>query len=1168
MNCPDRDEWRKYLLEELDPDTLAKLDRHFASCSLCQQVVQALTDEAERGLPDHRSSKTTEVFEGLSQSFVRRLMHVPVDGDTIEYSQRVAADFVLTFPEPPTERGPLGKLHQFHLIQKLGRGGFAAVYLAFDERFRREVAVKILLPTTHKGRRFEEACARFHREAQAIAKLQNPHVVTVYEVGKFEPPTAPGVQLPYMVMEYVPGGSLATHLSRLHGEGRILASREAAEIARQIAAGLAAAHAADTVHRDIKPGNVLIAGLSESAAMDRANGFDSSSPGARSSGDQNATHVKIADFGLALKTDSEERFSRTGEFAGTLVYASPEHFRNEADAQSDLYSTGVILYELLTGERPVAGTPVDIMRQVMEEEPTAPRNKRRDIPRDLETITLKCLQKRPEQRYATAHDLAEDLRRYLSGEPILAQPIPWWTRGMKWARRKPAAASLLALVATTILAIIGGLWWHNAQITRANTEITRALGEVRSQKAKVEDRELLANRFRYAFYANLSQHIWNSGDVGATIQRLNAVVPTPGEPDFRSFEWQHLWQSCHMAVATWHPPTDVRSLDVAPDGSQVAAVTAAGTIWIRDLATGLEREFGSHQQRAMWIAFRRDGQTLLTATGSRTNRLATAENELKLWNWRTGTELKRWTLTAAPMCCYALAPDDRTIAMAYDKVRVRLFDIEAERETQSFQTLEDSDGDWAVSLDFSPDQSRLAVGTLNGRLVMRDIQANREAKRAGEHVGPIFSLAFAPDGQRVVTAGYDKQVIVWDLKTDQHQSLTAHQGQLLAVAFSRNGQFATIDNNRTIHVWDLERLSSIATLSAAEGAWMDLCFSSDGNQLFTGGRRPAESKEKLRGVVTLWNPSVQAQRDLAGHENFVQALAYSPDHSRLVSGSIDRTARVWDVQSGKQLAVLEGGGNTKRAVAYSPDGRTIFTAGSVLSEDRKTSSGEIRFWDAATFQESRAPVALPSSVMSLAVSADGRWLAAGDADGQLHVWERATDRKRDWQIGAEIDALAFAPNRPLLAIGTSAKPGVSSSVSITLLDVETEARREIDKAHESTVWSLSFSRDGGQLASGGGDRYAKVWEVESGQLVHAFLVYSGVVHAVGFTADEKCLVTASRESVSLWDFATQEHRFSFTIPARELWTMAAAPDGSSLAAAGETGLIRVWRGQSAGDDKR
>jgi serine/threonine protein kinase len=313
---------------------------------------------------------------------------------------------------------PAPSVPGYEILAELGRGGMGVVYQARQTALDRNVALKMILAGAHAG---TEERRRFQAEAEAAARLQHANIVQVYEVGE-----AGGLH--YFSLEFCPGGSLA---DRLRGEP--LPSRDAARLTETLARAVQAAHAAGIVHRDLKPANVLL-------------GADGT--------------PKISDFGLAKRMDGQPGQTASGALVGTPSYMAPEQAggrSKDVGPATDVYALGAILYELLTGRPPFrAANPLDTLLLVVSEEPVPPSRLQPGVARDLEAVALKCLEKDPARRYPTAHDLAEDLRRFGTGEPVRARPVSSLERGLRWARRHPAAAGLLAVSGLALLALAGG----------------------------------------------------------------------------------------------------------------------------------------------------------------------------------------------------------------------------------------------------------------------------------------------------------------------------------------------------------------------------------------------------------------------------------------------------------------------------------------------------------------------------------------------------------------------------------------------------------------------------------------------------------------------------------------------------------------------------------------
>ena len=319
----------------------------------------------------------------------------------------------------------------YDILEELGRGGMGVVYKARHRRLQRLVALKMVLAGAHVG---QVGLARFRAEAEAVAKLLHPNIVQIFETGEHE-------GRPFFSLEYRRGRQpRPADRARVR---RVLAA--AAQFVETLARTMEVAHQRGIVHRDLKPANILLAKLDSQSSMVRNRETDSSSlPGDHWS---RTTMPKIADFGLAKRVDDDSSQTQSGTILGTPSYMAPGTGRGknrEIGPAADIYSLGAILYELLVGRPPFkAGNPIDTIRQVIEQEPVPPRQLEPRVPHDLETICLKCLEKDPARRFATAAELADDLRRFVDGDPILARPTPAWERAWKWGKRRPAIVALL-----------------------------------------------------------------------------------------------------------------------------------------------------------------------------------------------------------------------------------------------------------------------------------------------------------------------------------------------------------------------------------------------------------------------------------------------------------------------------------------------------------------------------------------------------------------------------------------------------------------------------------------------------------------------------------------------------------------------------------------------------
>jgi len=915
----------------------------------------------------------------------------------------------------------------------------------------------------------------------------------------------------------LPGGA---QLSSVESGGRAF-FRSLAQIGRQVAGGLAYAHARGIVHRDIKPSNLLL---------------------------DTEGVVWITDFGLAKGDD--EGLTHTGDILGTLRYMAPERFRGEADARADVYALGLALYELLT-LRPGFDSPdrLKLIEQIKTEEPQKPRSVDARIPRDLETIVLKAIEKHPKARYQSAEAMGEDLRRFIADEPIQARQVTAAERYWRWARRNPVIAVLGGvltgvLVLATVSSLLAAQWFH----TQAETQRTLAAEEAAAhRKADQANASLRVSHEEmrqtvYATRSNLAQAAWDAADVGRLRSLLDLLRPAPGEPDLRGWEWRYFWQLGHEDRLALRAQEDSFA-DVAfsPDGRTLAGLEGKGRIQLWDRHTGeLRRTTGvtSQGRRADLgsgvgaLAFSPDGRSL-AGPGP--------DASLVLYAVDTGLLTLRFEGSPVAVLDLAWSPDGRTLVAALAKHSMRVWDA---RDGHLIHRAFGKHDGPVAAVAFGPDGRTIASASYDRTVKLWNLaDPVRPLAVLSGHTAEVRAVAFSPDGRRIASAGLDRTLRVWDARSGAELAVIwGHTSSVLSLAYEPDSaRVVTGSADQTVRVWDTASGQELRTFKGHTDLVVAVAFSPDGRDIASAS---ADAMVRVWDAASPPSPRTLQSPSLMTYGGAAECLAFSPDGLRLVSGHDDHALRVWEFPSGRPLHVIKGHTNRIEYVVFSPDGRTIASGG----RDRT-----VRLWDAATGQPRITFTGHTEAIGGLVFTPDGQTVLSGSLDRTIQAWGPATGVVRYVLRGHSdrIYDLALSPDGRTLA-------STSRDKTCILWDLPNRRPRATLRKHTGEVNAVAFSPDGRTLATSSDDRTVRLWDADTGSPRGILEGHIDEVHDLAFSPDGRLASSSWDKTVRLWDPASRQTLLIFKGHAGRGPCIKFSPDGRTLASAGYDRTLKLW----------
>jgi WD40 repeat protein len=1036
--------------------------------------------------------------------------------------------------EPKLARQDPGSLRVrgYQILSVIGSGGMGIVYMARHRDLNRLVALKTLGGPALTDPEIRE---RFRAEAEAVARLQHPNIIQVYETGTVEDPGGADGPVPFIALEFVDGGSLA----RLTDKPQ--PPRLAAALVEKIAAAVHSAHRMGVIHRDLKPDNVLLTGDGE---------------------------PKIGDFGVAKQFgpegDAAGRFmTQPGTALGTPEYMAPEQAACATPTPAmDIYALGVILYELLTARVPFQATsPLATLDLVRFQEPVPPRQLQPGLPLDLETICLKCLEKEPSRRYASAEALAADLRRFLDDRPILARRVSSAGKAARWCKRNPLAAASVAAVAGTFLAAFALVSWSCWRAEKARAEEARLRNEAQRREQAERWQE-----YRAALVA--SAGAFQVYDVGGARRSLEAAPE-----EYRNWEWRYfhsqLDRARHVlpafpegarggsisadgrrvvlladgAVRVWDAverrevlsfqgPREMSLVQLGPQGRMLAYRAPDNTVVLRDVDSGGVRAvLRGHAQPVHTVCITGDGARLVTGSD---------EPTVRVWDARTGRLLRAHRLDRPAPRCLNISPDGRRLTSAVtDSGTVRVWDLETGALLANLPGHEhplqgvtlSQHGERVLTAESYPGNTVRLWDGVTGRLlgVLRG------------HSNLATDSVFSPDGTRVATCAWDQTVRLWDGATGRPvATLLGHRGGVNRLSFSPDGKcLASAAQDHTVRLWDAQTGEALTVLHGHTGPVYWVSHTPDGSIV-------SVSED---GTARIWDAGA-AERNgiLRGHSKFVYGVAFHPDGQRVASASWDGTARLWDAAAGQQLAVLpHGDGAIVSSVAFHPSENILATR----------TRDAVRLWDAASGRELHR-WDVPNGGWRdtrLAFNRPGNLLASGCTGREIRVWD--VDSRAEVAVlrghQDEVRDVAFSPDGRWLASVAD-----QEDRAVRIWDL---TRRELAHAlegHTAGGYAVAFNRDGTLLASGATDGTARLWDTATWKEV-AVLKHTANVYGVAFTPDGTRLACGCADnSVHFWDVGSRQEVAELRGHGSYVHQVAFSPDGTRLVSASGDGTVRVW----------
>lgn len=1087
----DPDDGTNESVEQTDFRDDRSHDQPVGDHSFCDHSAQASDSryvEPVDDLVDRLAAYDEQLRGGTAANYSRTARQVLTECDTDTSLIDCLQLLECAWPRSRTPDSPMmpSQIGRFKIDGVLGVGGFGVVYKAIDPTLLRPVALKV--PRLH-SMASKDLLARFQREAQAAASLDHPNIVPIHETGQDGP-------VCYIAAAYCSGPNLAEWLK---SQTSPVPQHTAAMLVGKLAAAIAYSHSQGILHRDLKPSNVLLAPLA---------GASSGSP------TEGLPFVpRLTDFGLAklLEDNVAGDSIRTETISlGTPAYMAPEQTGQRdatIGAATDVYGLGVILYELLTSRPPFQGTnAADLFDQIRNDDPIAPSRLRREVSRDLETICLRCLDKNPARRIQTAQDLADELGRFLRGEPIVSRPINWFHRLQRWCRRRPMAAALIGVSTTAVIVIITMLTVHEQRLAKLNQDLASAAIHAKKLQHAAEDNERQAKDALYVSDIHRAAAAWKDDDSRVLTDLLDRHIPKLGEADRRGFEWRFLRrQASRDHRRLLDAGSALYTLASSPDKRLMATAGVDATVYLFDPETGaISRTIRTGQVEVNGVAFSPDGTELATAGDDGT---------IRFWNLATGNE--RLKIKAHPGKAYQLiiTPDGHEIISCGDNPVIRVFDVRSGTEKRQLEghvrdvqslvpgaegktflsTSSDSTwrlwdiGNWttrtssAVRDTIGPgalreDRNCVLVGSVDGELVSSDATTGAQ-KSIQVHADGLESIAIHPSGSLIAIGTGGGGIRLWSIDSSgvltdsQISSWQAHQGRVFALAWSADGsRLISAGQDGRVLSWNQSRFGSACPQKIDVLRNSHFCLIPKSEFLFHSQVYPSPP------AITIFHSRTHAMLKLDVADGFHEVAA-SPngqfvagcgEHQQLQLFRLDRASD--GSPDIRPIARWNAPGELKRLL-FAPDSKSIAVSHwHRVAPDRPADHFVLRFSIPEFEPIERIPIPHAKEFL---FAPDNRSVLLSTQTG-LTLWS-LDDEQIIWDLpGAEQGFLDFSPDGRLVV--TAGEQRV-----VTVRNSADGTTRYRMPGHRGRLRGLAFAPDGRTLATADSEGTLKFWNLATGK---------------------------------------------------------------------------------------